>query len=130
MDAQLCPEAKAKDRLRRILPESQWKQFNATETFEIPGSRGIYRLCTRDLTRVLDAQTRRPRASACLQLTVPAPVHDRIIAEYMLIQNDEDLYWRTATIFPTGLNNRVFVEFLVAALDATLLILLIAQLRG
>jgi hypothetical protein len=48
----------------------------------------------------------------------------------MLIQNDEDLYWRTANIFPAGLNNRVFVEFLVAALDATLLILLIAQLRG
>jgi len=130
MDAQQCPEAKAKDLLRRILPETQWKQFSATETLEIPGSRGTYRLCTRDLTRVLDAQTRRPRASACLQLTVPAPVHDRIIAEYMLIQNDEDLYWRTANIFPAGLNNRVFVEFLVAALDATLLILLIAQLRG
>ena len=130
MDAQLCPEARAKDLLRRILPEGQWEQFSETGTLDIPGSRGTYRLSTRDLTRVLDAQTRRPRASTCLQLTIPAPVHDRIIAEYMLIQNDEDLYWRTANIFPAGLDNRVLTEFLLAALDALLLILLIAQLRG
>jgi hypothetical protein len=130
MDSRLCPDAKAKDLLRRILPESQWEQFSDSGTLEIPGTRGTYRLCTCDLTRVLDPQTRRPRASACLQLTVPAPVHDRIIAEYMLIRNDEDLYWRTANILPAGLDNRVFVEFLVAALDTLLLILLIAQLRG
>ena len=130
MDAQLCPEARAKNLLHRILPEGQWEQFSETGTLEIPGSRGTYRISTRDLTRVLDAQTRRPRASKCLQLTIPAPVHDRIIAEYMLIRNDEDLYWRTANIFPAGLNNRVLTEFLLAALDALLLILLIAQLRG
>ena len=130
MDAQLCPEVRAKDLLRRILPVGQWEQFSETGTLEILGSRGIYRVCVRDLTRVLDAQTRRPRAGTCLQLTIPAPVHDRIIAEYMLIRNDEDLYWRMANIFPAGLHNRVLTEFLLAALDALLLILLIAQLRG
>jgi hypothetical protein len=130
MDAQLCPEARAKNLLHRILPEGQWEQFSETGTLEIPGSRGTYRISIRDLTRVLDAQTRRPRASTCLQLTIPAPVHDRIIAEYMLIQNDEDLYWRTANIFPAGLDNRVLTEVLLAALDALLLILLFAQLRG
>ncbi len=35
-------------------------------------------------------------SAECLQLSVPAPPHDRVIAEYMLIRNDEDLYWRTA----------------------------------
>jgi hypothetical protein len=130
MGGQLSPEATAKNLLHQILPETQWKQFNETETLEIPGSRGTYCISTRDLTRVLDPETRRPRASACLQLTVPAPVHDRIVAEYILVQNDEDLYWRTANIFPAGLENRVLAEFLMAALDTLLLILLIARLRG
>jgi hypothetical protein len=127
MRAQSCPEARAKDLLRRILPESQWERFSETETIEVAGSRGTYRICTGDLTRLLDAKTRRPRAGACLQLTVPAPVHDRIIAEYLLIQNDEDLYWQTANIFPV---NPVLAEFLVAAVDALLLILLFAELYG
>jgi hypothetical protein len=116
--------------LRRILPETQWEQFSDTGTIEIPGSRGTYRISSRDLTRLLDPETRRQRASACLQLSVPAPVHDRIIAEYMLIRNDEDLYWRTANIFPAAFGNWVLAEFLVAALDALLLMLLISQLPG
>jgi hypothetical protein len=37
-----------------------------------------------------------------------------------MIQNDEDLYWRTANIFSAGLDDRVLAEFLVAALDALL----------
>ena len=130
MEWQLSPEATAKNLLRRILPETQWNQFSETGMFEIPGCRGTYRISTRELTRVLEPETCRPRARACLQLTVPAPVNDRIIAEYVLIQNDEDLYWRTANIFPAGLDNRVFAHFLVGALDVLLLILLIAQLRG
>jgi hypothetical protein len=130
MDMQSRSEATAKELLRRILPESSWKQFSKTGKLEVTGTRGIYRICTDGLTRVLDVQTRRPRAGACLQLTVPAPAHDRVIAEYVLIQNDEDLYWQTANIFPANLDNRVFAEFLVAALDALLLILLIAQLHA
>jgi hypothetical protein len=94
------PENTAKILLRRILPETQWEQFNETETVEIPGSRGIYRVSTRELTRVLDPQTRRPRASACLQLTVPALVHDRVIAEYMLIQTTRISIGEPRTSFP------------------------------
>jgi hypothetical protein len=130
MEEHLAPEVTAKNLLRRILPETQWKEFSSTGMLMVPASRGIYRISTRDLTRLLDAQTRRPRASACLQLTVPAPVNDRIIAEYLLIQNDEDLYWRTANVFPAGLDNRVLTHFLVAALDVLLLVLLLAQMRG
>jgi hypothetical protein len=130
MEEQLAPEVKAKKLLRRILPEPQWEEFSDTGMLEVSGSRGTYRISTRDLTRLLDAETRRPRASACLQLTVPAPVNDRIIAEYLLIQNDEDLYWRTANTFPASLDNRVLAQFLVGALDVLLLVLLFAQLRG
>src|SRR5512138_3315169 len=130
MEEQLAAEVKAKNLLRRVLPETQWEQFRDTGILEVAGWRGIYRISTRDLTRLLDAQTRRSRASACLQLTVSAPVNDRIIAEYLLIQNDEDLYWRTANVFPAALENRILAQFLVAALDTLLLILLIVQLRG
>jgi hypothetical protein len=129
MEEQLA-EAKAGNLLRRILSETQWDGFSDTGTLEIPGCRGIYRISTNDLTHILDAQTRRLCARSCLQLTVPAPVNDRIIAEYLLIHNDEDLYWRTANIFPTLSHNRALAEFLMAALDVLLLVLLFSQLRG
>jgi hypothetical protein len=129
MSGQLSPEATAKNLLRRVLPETQWEQFNERETFEIAGSRGTYCISTHDLTRILDPQTRRTRARACLQLTVPAPVHDRIIAEYLVIRNDEDVYWRTANIFPADLDNGLF-EFMVALLDVLLLVLVFGQLHG
>jgi hypothetical protein len=130
MEEQLAAEVKAKNLLRRILPETQWEEFRDSGVLEIPGSRGIYRISPCDLTRVLDAQTRRLRARICLQLSVPAPVNDRIISEYLLIQNDEDFYWQTANVFPAVLQNRALVEFLLAALDVLLLVLLFSRLRG
>jgi hypothetical protein len=130
MEEQLAAEVKAKNLLRRILPETQWDEFRDSGVLEIPGSRGIYRISSCDLTRVLDAQTRRLRARICLQLSVPAPVNDRIISEYLLIQNDEDFYWQTANVFPAVLQNRALVEFLLAALDVLLLVLLFSRLRG
>jgi hypothetical protein len=129
MSGQQSPEATAKSLLRRVLPETQWEQFNERETFEIAGSRGMYCISAHDLTRILDPQTRRTRARACLQLTVPGPVHDRIIAEYLVIRNDEDLYWRTANIFPADLDNGLF-EFMVAVLDVLLFVLVFGQLHG
>src|ERR1051326_1067435 len=56
------------------------ERFTETGILAVFGSRETYRICTRDLTRVLDAQTRRPRASAFLQLTVPASAHDLILS--------------------------------------------------
>jgi hypothetical protein len=121
-------DLRARDVLRRILPENQWAQFNETGILEVSGSRGTYHISSSDLTRVLESQTRRPLAKACLQLSVAAPVHDRIIAEFVLIQNDEDLYWRTANIFPAVLDNRILATSLVALLDVLLLIIIFAQL--
>ena len=129
MEDQLSAEATAKNLLRRILPERQWDQLSETGMLEIPGSRGIYRISIRDLTRVLETETRRPRASACLQLTVPAPVNDRIIAEYLLIRNDENLYWQTATITPEPAPSRRPLVLLLAAFDTIMLLILLAQLR-
>ena len=63
-----------------------------------------------------------------MQLSVPAPVYDRIIAEYVLIRNDEDLYWHTANIFPASWDNRTFAIFLAALFDVMLFVTLVVQL--
>src|SRR3989304_6532390 len=102
MDKPESPDARARELLRRILPEPQWTQFDETGVVEVSGSRGIYQMSCRELTRVFDSQTKRLRVTTCLQLSIPAPAADRIIAEYVLIQNDADLYWQTANIFPAG----------------------------
>ena len=127
MDEQAYADAKARELLQRILPDDEWEKFNQTGTLEIGGARGTYRICAVDLTQVLDTQTLKPRLRTCLQLTVPAPPHDRIIAEYLLIRNDEDFYWKTANIFPASLDNRVFTAFFIA-FDAALFILVLGQL--
>lgn len=128
MDLYESADSRARELLRRVLPEGQWAQFSETGVLEVPGCCGTYRICAHDLTRVVNSQTRRPFASACLQLTVPAPVHDRIIAEYVLIRNDEDHYWRTANIFPPGMDNRALALLLAAFFDVMLLATLIVQL--
>ncbi len=37
--------------------------------------------------------------TACLQLTITAPVYDRMFAEYLLLRNDERRYCDTANVF-------------------------------
>jgi len=128
MDPYGSADNKAKELLRRVLPESQWAQFVDTGTLEISGSRGTYRISPFQQTAVLHSESRCPIATACLQLSDPAPAYDRLIAEYVLIRNDEDLYWQTANIFPVGLRNRDLAVFLVLLLDVMLLTTCIIQL--
>ena len=130
MDMRESPDARATALLRRVLSEMEWAQFTETGVLEVSGSRRTYRISPHDLTYILDSQTRRPVASACLQLSVPAPVHDRIITEYLLIQNDEDLYWQRANVFPADLNRARIALLLAAFLDTTLLVILFVQLGG
>ena len=130
MEQHESPDDRAMELLRHVLPETQWAQFTETGILEVSGCRGIYRIYAVDLTHILDAQTRRPINSACLQLSVPAPVHDRIITEYVLIRNDEDRYWRMANIFPAGLDNLRFAVVLTALLDLMLLTMFFVQLGG
>jgi hypothetical protein len=128
MDLYESADTRARELLRRVLPERQWAQFSETGVLDVPGSRGTYRICAGDLTRLFNSQTRQPFANLCLQLMVPAPVYDRILAEYLLIRNDEDLYWQTANVFFTGMDDRAFAECLVALLDITLFTVFLVQL--
>ena len=128
MDKPESPDARARELLRRVLPDKQWTQFDETGVVEVSGSRGTYQMSSRELTRVFDSQTKRLLVTTCLQLSVPAPAADRIIAEYVLIRNDEDLYWRTANVFPTGTDDRSLAVFLVLLLDLILSVVLVGQL--
>jgi hypothetical protein len=130
MDRQQSPDDRASELLCRVLPETQWAQLRKTGFLEVSGFRRTYRIYAHGVTRVLDSQTRQPIALACLELSVPAPAHDRMIAEYVLIRNDEELYWRTANIFSASLDDQRLAVILTALFDAMLLATLFVQLRG
>jgi hypothetical protein len=92
------PEVKARQLLCDLLPRKALQEFLEKDSFHYEGSVGVYRISR-------DAQTEiyrhgRLAASGCLQLTVFAPTYDRMLAEYLILKNDERLYWTKANIFP------------------------------
>jgi len=130
MAHQQSSENGARELLRSILSDRQWNQFEQTGTLEIAAKGGIYRIRTTGPTQVLDSETRRLVTTTRLQLATPASARDRVIAEYLFIRNDENLYWQTATISgPDTSGARLYFSFLMAAVDAMLLMILLAQLR-
>lgn len=65
-------------------------------------------------------------ARACLQLTVPAPPFDRMLAEYLLIRNDEARYLKTANV--SLVPNHLFLNLFVAAAVICTIVSLIAAI--
>jgi len=61
-------------------------------------------------------------ARACLQLTVPAPSYDRMIAEYLILNSDENLYWTKANVFPAKSRTFGLPELLLIGFNLALLI--------
>jgi hypothetical protein len=90
--------AKARRLLCEILPEKARTEFLATGSFHFEGNGVTYRISERSQTEI--CTDGRPSATACLQLSVPAPGCDRVIAEYLILKNDERLYWRVANVLP------------------------------
>ena len=97
--------------LQSILPRKSWREFEETGVVKVTGKRGIYLISPYSQTEIRDPQSGRCIGYACLQLTIPAPTYDRVVAEYLLIKNKEDVYWNTANIFSRSGN-----EFTVATL--------------
>ncbi len=92
------------DRTRRTWRDSQYS-----------GKRGTYVISPYSQTEIRDSTTGRCVAYACLQLSIPAPTYDRMVAEYLLIRNAEDVYWKTANIFSrTGNEFGIATLFLIA----------------
>ena len=85
--------------LYSVLPEEAWTTFSKKRVIIVDGERNTYVLSPISQTEIRDKETGRLLARACLQLSIPAPRYDRLLAEYLLLKNDEDLYWKTANIF-------------------------------
>lgn len=83
--------------------ENSSKEFTRQRIFEMirhqEGQRGRYTISPYCQTLIEDRHGK-CIAYACLQLSIPAPTYDRMVAEYLLIKNDENLYWKTANVFP------------------------------
>jgi hypothetical protein len=129
MSQQQSSKNAARELLQSIISEEQWNRFNQSGTLELEARGGIYRLSTNGPTKVLDSATRSVVAATRLQPAGAASGRDRVIAEYLLIRNDENLYWQTATILPEEPPSHRRLLLLMAAFDTILLLILLAQLR-
>lgn len=97
--ARSSAEENAQLLLKSVLSDDQWASFDKKGVVVFTGQRNVYVLSPTSQTEIRDKTSGRLVAHACLQLTVAAPKGDRLIAEYLLLKNNEDLYWRTANIF-------------------------------
>ena len=129
MSHQQSSKNAARELLQSIISEEQWIRFNQSGTLELEGKGGIYRLTTNGLTKVLDSASRRVVAATRLQPAGAASARDRVIAEYLLIRNDENLYWQSAIIANEEFSSHRRLSLLMAAFDTILLLILLAQLR-
>lgn len=114
--------------LRHVLPEREWEDFSDRGLVQITGKRGRYVLSPYSQTAVLDRDSNRCIAYSCLQLTIPAPHYDRMVAEYLLIKNAEDTYWQTANIFSRNSQEFGIATLCMIVFDATLFVNLLLEI--
>jgi hypothetical protein len=114
--------------LKSVLPEDQWAGLEKKGIVVFTGQRNVYVLSPTSQTEIHDKANGRLLARACLQLSVPAPGGDRLIAEYLILKNNEDLYWRTANVF-SKIEWEIAVPLLILG-DMILLINLIARIAS
>jgi hypothetical protein len=119
---------KARQLLRSILPDSTWSEFEEKGIIRCTGKRGTYVISPYSQTEIRDAASGLCVAYACLQLSIPAPNYDRMIAEYLLIRNDEDLYWNTANIFSRSGNEFGISTLFLMAFDIALFVNLFLEI--
>ena len=116
------PEVKARELLCEILPKKALQEFLEKDCFHYEGKIALYRISRESQTEVY--RNGRLTATSCMQLSIFAPSYDRMVAEYLILSNDEHLYWNKANVFPVGprLDFRVVA---VALLDFALLFKLV-----
>ena len=113
--------------LRSILPDSSWSELEDKGVIQIAGKRGNYVISPYSQTEVRDNSSGRCIAYACLQLSIPAPTYDRMVAEYLLIKNAEDIYWKTANIFSRTGNEFGIAALFLIAFDVALVVNLLLE---
>lgn len=99
-------EAKAEQLLEDTIPEDEYRHlvepdFPENRYIQVTGKSWIYRIRRRFQTLVCCEKG--THGTACLQLTDRhAPDQDRIVAEYILLKNNESYYLKTANITWAG----------------------------
>ena len=116
---------KARQLLCEILPAAEREQLLATDSFFQKGKRATYRICRGSQTELY--RNGRLVAHACLQLTIPAPSYDRMIAEYLILNSDETVYWNKANILPVKSSSVSLTSILLVVIDLGLLLNLITD---
>jgi hypothetical protein len=118
---------KARQLLRSILPENTWSELEEKGVIQCTGKRGTYVISPYRRTEIRDAASGQCVAYACLQLSIPAPTDDRMVAEYLLIRNAEDVYWKTANIFCRSGNESGIVTLFFIAFNIALFVNLLLE---
>ena len=118
---------KARQLLRQVLPENQWSELEERGIIHYTGKRGSYVISPYSQTEIRDVTSGRCLAYACLQLSIPAPTYDRMVAEYLLIRNAEDVYWKTANIFSRNGNEFGIATLFLIAFDIALFVNLLLE---
>jgi hypothetical protein len=119
---------KARQLLRQVLPENAWVELEEKGTIQYAGKRGFYVISPYSQTEIRDNVSGRCIAYACLQLSIPAPTYDRMVAEYLLIRNAEDVYWKTANIFSRNGSEFGIATLFLIAFDIALLVNLLLEI--
>jgi hypothetical protein len=118
---------KARQLLRSILPENAWSELEEKGIIRLEGKRANYVISPYSQTEIRDCSSGRCVAYACLQLSIPAPTYDRMVAEYLLIKNAEDVYWKTANIFSRSGNEFGIATLFLIAFDIALFVNLLLE---
>ena len=106
------------------IPGKSWKKKIITHK----GKRGTYIISPYTQTEIRSNDSGRCLAYACMQLSIPTPTFDRMVAEYILIINAEDVYWKTANIFSQSGNEFRLAEMLLSGFDIALLLNLLFEI--
>ena len=123
-----CATERARQLLRQVLPEALWRNFQNSGIIDLTGDRGRYIITPNSQTEIRDKVSGRYVAYACLQLSIPAPKYDRMVAEYLLLRNAEDVYWKTANVFYRNQSDFGIAILLLLAFDFTLFVHLLLEI--
>jgi hypothetical protein len=115
---------KARDLLCRILPAAEQDRLQSSGWIEVRGRKQDYQISPYAQTCIVTPKGRLI-GHACLQLTLPAPTYDRMLAEYLLIKHDETEYLRQANIFERFASSCCIAAAVLIAFDVALAINLI-----
>ena len=127
-DDRECATEKARQLLRQVLPENSWSEFERKGVIQFTGDLGRYLISLDSQTEIRDKVSNRHVAYACLQLSIPAPKCDRMVAEYLLLKNAENVYWKTANIFSCRTQSDLSIATLaLIAFDFTFLVNLLLE---